>query len=539
MTDRFDVVGTGSMVVDVIHLVPRIIGPEEKLLVEASDSSPIVRRLVGGVALNHLGWARLLGLRVALFGKQAVDSDGRLLRSGMDRLGIEHDIDLGGSASSCADVFVGPKGERAIYMRRGATAELTPDDVERRFAGLLERARTFTTEVSQVPLATVRRALEIARAAGARTVVDLDLPVSEAVPALGSEAELWAVLELADVLKPAEVALGGLVSEADPALAAGELARRFGAEAVAVTLGERGAIVWADGEPSRIEAARPRVVDTTGAGDAFLGGLVAGLHLGLGWQRSAQLGNACGAACCEQVGAFPDDPERCRARVAEHLASLGGEPLELPPLERSGVARDGSALESFLETVPGELERLAARVRRSEIRAAARHIIAAEEGGARVHVSGVGKPEHVAHYVASLLSSTGTPATFLHGTEAAHGSVGQLRSGDVLVAISKSGETSELLAAVEAARNLGAWVLAVTGDARSPLGRAADQVLEARVDGEGGPLGLAPRASILASILVLQALSVELQSARGLTLEEYHQRHPAGSLGRESSRRGR
>jgi arabinose-5-phosphate isomerase len=280
-------------------------------------------------------------------------------------------------------------------------------------------------------------------------------------------------------------------------------------------------------------------VDTTGAGDAFLGGLVAGLHLGLGWQRSAQLGNACGAACCEQVGAFPDDPERCRARVAEHLASLGGEPLELPPLGRSDAARDGSALASFLETASGELGRLAARVQPSEIRAAARHIIAAEEGGARVHVCGVGKPEHVAHYVASLLSSTGTPATFLHGTEASHGSVGQLKLGDVLVAISKSGETSELLAAVEAARNLGAWVLAVTGDARSPLGRAADQVLEARVDAEGGPLGLAPRASILASILVLQALSVELQSARGLTLEEYHQRHPAGSLGRKSSRRGR
>jgi arabinose-5-phosphate isomerase len=539
VTDRFDVVGTGSMVVDVIHLVPRIIGPEEKLLVEASGSAPIVRRLVGGVALNHLGWARLLGLRVALFGKQADDEDGRLLRSGMDRLGIEHDIDLGGSASSCADVFVDSKGERAIYMRRGATAELSPGDVERRFAGLLQRARTFTTEVSQVPLATVRRALELARAAGARTVVDLDLPVTEAVPALGSEAELWAVLELADVLKPAEVALEGLASAAEPAQAAAELAGRFGAGAVAVTLGERGALVWADGETARVPSARAGVVDTTGAGDAFLGGFVAGIHLDLDWERSAQLGNACGAACCEQVGAFPDDPERCRARVAEHLSALGGAALDLPPLEPSASEAVGgsSPLEQFLDTARSELERLTSRVRPSEIRAAARHIIAAEAAGARVHLTGVGKPEHVAHYVASLLSSTGTPATFLHGTEAAHGSVGQLRPGDVLIAISKSGETPELLAAVEAARSLGAWVLALTADARSPLGRSADQVLEARVDAEGGPLGLAPRASILAEILVLQALSVELQSAKGLTREEYHRRHPAGTLGRESAPR--
>jgi arabinose-5-phosphate isomerase len=529
------------MVVDIIHLVPRIIGSDEKLLVEAEGTAPLVRRLVGGVTLNHLGWARLLGLRVALFGKQADDESGRLLRDGMDRLGIERDIDLGGSASSCADVFVGSKGERAIYMRRGATAELSPADIERRFAPLLQRARIFTTEVSQVPLATVARALEIARAAGARTVVDLDLPLPEAVPALGSEAELFSVLELADVIKPAEVALEGLVSGSEPAGAAREIARRFGSEAVAVTLGERGAVLWADGEPVRIPGARPDVVDTTGAGDAFLGGLVAGMHLGLVWEEATRLGNACGAACCEQIGAFPDDPERCRARVREHLEALGGTPLELSPFEAPAAAagEGGDALGRFLDTVPRELERLAARVDAAGIRAAARSILAAESQGGRVQLTGVGKPEHVAHYVAALLSSTGTSATFLHGTEATHGSVGQLRAGDVLVAISNSGETPELLATVEAARRLRVGIIAVTGAPGSTLGRSADQVLEARVDDEGGPLGLAPRASVLAEILVLQALSVELQGSRGFTREAYHERHPAGALGRRSASRRR
>jgi arabinose-5-phosphate isomerase len=151
-----------------------------------------------------------------------------------------------------------------------------------------------------------------------------------------------------------------------------------------------------------------------------------------------------------------------------------------------------------------------------------------------VHVSGIGKPEHVAHYAASLLSSTGTPASFLHGTEATHGSVGQLRERDVLIAISNSGETRELIDAVAGARGMGAEIIAVTGARDSSLGRAADEVLEARVGAEGGPLELAPRASVLAQALVLAALSVSLQSARGLTREQYARRHPAGALGRKA-----
>jgi arabinose-5-phosphate isomerase len=103
-----------------------------------------------------------------------------------------------------------------------------------------------------------------------------------------------------------------------------------------------------------------------------------------------------------------------------------------------------------------------------------------------------------------------------------------------VIAISNSGETRELLAAVDAARGLGAGIVAVTGNPDSSLARAADRVLLARIEREGGPLGLAPRASILAETLVLQALSVELQAARQLTRDAYHLRHPAGALGRRS-----
>jgi arabinose-5-phosphate isomerase len=161
-------------------------------------------------------------------------------------------------------------------------------------------------------------------------------------------------------------------------------------------------------------------------------------------------------------------------------------------------------------------------------------IRAAEAEGGRVHVTGIGKPEHVAHYAASLLSSTGTPATFLHGTEAVHGSAGQLLSGDVVIAISNSGETEELYRAVEVVRGLGAKLIAVTGGIHSRLARSADAVLDAGVAEEGGGLGFAPRASVAAEILVVAALSAALESERGFTREEYNARHPAGKLGEAS-----
>jgi arabinose-5-phosphate isomerase len=151
-----------------------------------------------------------------------------------------------------------------------------------------------------------------------------------------------------------------------------------------------------------------------------------------------------------------------------------------------------------------------------------------------VHVTGIGKPEHVAHYAASLFASTGTPATFLHGTEVVHGSAGQVVAGDVVVAISNSGATRELLAAVEAVRRLGARIVAVTGNVASPLARAADVVLDAGVAREGGGLGFAPRASVAAELLVLAALSAALEEETGFTRSDYHARHPAGKLGEKS-----
>jgi arabinose-5-phosphate isomerase len=196
--------------------------------------------------------------------------------------------------------------------------------------------------------------------------------------------------------------------------------------------------------------------------------------------------------------------------------------------------QDAAAGLRVLEVAAAQLAELRTRHDGSSLAEAARLIEDAEAKGGRVHVTGVGKPEHVAHYAASLLSSTGTPATFMHATEALHGSLGQLVPGDVVIAISNSGTTSECLLAVEAVRDYGGRVIAVTGGMDSPLAVAADVTLDAGVKDEGGPLGLAPRASVAAEIVVLSALGAVLQVRRGLDREDYAARHPAGALGKKA-----
>lgn len=191
-----------------------------------------------------------------------------------------------------------------------------------------------------------------------------------------------------------------------------------------------------------------------------------------------------------------------------------------------------SAYETFRDTVRSEMTRIIDECDEKELTAAAQLIWDAEAKGGRVHITGIGKPSHVANYMASLLSSTGTPTYFLHGTEAVHGSCGQLTPGDVVICISNSGETQEMKATAAAIRNNGCKVIGVTGNPASWLGQFADAHLTARALAEGGPLNRAPRVSILSECYVLQALSVILQEKRAMTPQEYVQRHPGGSLGK-------
>ncbi|MDH5307802.1 MAG: PfkB family carbohydrate kinase [Myxococcales bacterium] len=536
-TTRLDVVGIGSMVLDRVHRVARILGREEKGILRAVGNRGPVAEHVGGVVLNQLGWAAALGLRAGICGRQAADRSGRVLRAAMDRAGITRDITLEGSASSFAEIFVDDAGERAIYMAPGATSETTAAHVRRDHADFIRRAARLVTEISQLPLDAVREALRIARAAGIATAVDLDVSPGDAVPGLGDERTLDEVLRAADLLKPARRAAQQLAPEAgeDPLALARCVRARFANRAVVVTDGAAGCAIAAEDFEGFVPATPVKAVDTTGAGDAFLGGLLAALHHGLPWESAARLANSCGAACAERMGAFPDDLHAARARA---LALYAGPALPLAPLAQAAPAplagAPGAAALATLDVVLEELAALRARLGSDAFDAALALIRDARAAGARVHVTGVGKPEHVAHYAASLLSSTGVPATFLHATEAVHGSAGQLVSGDVLIAISNSGETSELRAVVEAARVMGARILGVSGAPDAWLASHADAFLDAGVQREGGALGLAPRASAAAELVVLAALSAALESELGLTRAEYHRRHPAGALGRRS-----
>ena len=150
----------------------------------------------------------------------------------------------------------------------------------------------------------------------------------------------------------------------------------------------------------------------------------------------------------------------------------------------------------------------------------------------RVIVSGIGKSGHIARKIASTMSSTGTPAYFVHPAEASHGDLGMIQSNDLLIALSYSGESAELLTIIPLIKRQGVALIAITGNARSTLARQADVHLDARVDQEACPLNLAPTASTTAALAMGDALAVSLLDARGFSSDDFARSHPGGSLGR-------
>ena len=150
----------------------------------------------------------------------------------------------------------------------------------------------------------------------------------------------------------------------------------------------------------------------------------------------------------------------------------------------------------------------------------------------RVVVSGMGKSGHVGRKIAATLASTGTPSFFVHPAEASHGDLGMVTQDDVVLALSNSGETDEILTILPVIRRLGARLLALTGSPTSTLARSADIHLNVGVPAEACPLGLAPTASTTAALVMGDALAIALLEARGFTAEDFARSHPAGALGR-------
>ena len=408
------------MVVDLFYRTPRIIRADEKILLRAHTASAAIERTqVGGLVLNHLGWARILGLKTGIFGKMGDDRNGEFLRDGMDRLGIRHHLSFDGTATAFATIFVDAHGDRAIYMARGATGELTPAEVRSRHGAFIRRANLVSTEISQLPLRTVLAILLFARTHSIPTILDVDVPPSDAIGSLGTRAELERALKLATFLKPSKAAAREIAGNGrDPLKIADAIRAKYGNRAVIITEGDKGCSIAARDVSIRVPAFKVKQVDSTGAGDAFLAGICAGLRLGLPWDKIGRLANAAGAVAVTRLGAFPSGFE-----VREEILELYAEPIALPTPRLDAEPREAAIgdssgeVEKFFDLALTELAAMRAGLNLAAISRTVEIIRTALGRGGRVHVTGVGKPEHVARYAASVFCSVGTPATFLHATE--------------------------------------------------------------------------------------------------------------------------
>ena len=203
--------------------------------------------------------------------------------------------------------------------------------------------------------------------------------------------------------------------------------------------------------------------------------------------------------------------------------------IKAAPKSVKTEGKAGNTLDLARRVLSIEADAVRALVERLDERfVAAVDLVRARKG--RVVVTGIGKSGHIARKIASTLSSTGTPAYFVHAAEASHGDLGMIASGDVVIAISYSGTSSELMGIVPLIKRRGAKLLTMTGNAASPLAREADVNLDANVAQEACPHNLAPTASTTAALALGDALAVALLDAQGFSAEDFAGSHPRGQL---------
>jgi sugar/nucleoside kinase (ribokinase family) len=299
MTQSVDVVGIGSCGVDYFAIVPRLLGAEEKISAERMEIH------AGGVTANNLTQVARLGVSTGWLGLVGDDENGRLIQKafaddGMDPSGIEV---VKGERSTMTWIPVDAEGERCIYMFPNVNGMLSVHHVATRFAPHIQKAKHFHTEASQLPLAPVKEAMRIAKEAKVRVIFDLDVaPSFFAQMGLGSPRDLCDALRMVDVLKPCKVAAREITGKSHPEEIADELLT-LGPQLVAMTQGAEGCLIATRQEKVRVPAYPVKVVDSTGAGDAFMGGLSYGLLQGWEPRRLGVFANACAALCCTKVGA--------------------------------------------------------------------------------------------------------------------------------------------------------------------------------------------------------------------------------------------
>src|SRR6185503_4709197 len=224
----------------------------------------------------------------------------------------------------------------------------------------------------------------------------------------------------------------------------------------------------------------------------------------------------------------PPAPRPCAgdSECLVHVCSIrgGGAGREIESMVMSSLEEAKRVLRVEAEAVLGMQERLGASFERA--------VEALLGCKGRVVVTGMGKSGLIGRKIASTLSSIGTPALYLHPAESGHGDLGMLAAGDVVIALSRGGETAEVLGMLPAVKRLGVPLIALTGAMASTLAREADMVLDVSVKEEACEMDLVPTSSTTAALAMGDALAVAVLKRRGLTREDYAQFHPSGSLGR-------
>ena len=207
------------------------------------------------------------------------------------------------------------------------------------------------------------------------------------------------------------------------------------------------------------------------------------------------------------------------------LHSVAAQPLTHPMLDAAALKRSA---ENVIDIETRAMAALKPRIDDNFLRACQLMF----ECPGRVVVSGMGKSGHIARKIAATLASTGTPAFFVHPGEASHGDLGMITQKDVVLALSNSGETDELLTILPVIKRQGIPLIVMTGNAASSLATMGDVHLDVSVPAEACPLNLAPTASTTAALVMGDALAIALLEARGFTDEDFARSHPAGQLGR-------
>ena len=218
-------------------------------------------------------------------------------------------------------------------------------------------------------------------------------------------------------------------------------------------------------------------------------------------------------------------------QTVRSLGDLGNNALEEESISREQLASGLNILDEIARVLDIEIEALRC-VRQNISPAFARAVEIIAECRGQVLVSGIGKSGIIGSKIAATLRSTGTPASFLHPGDALHGDVGTVREDDVLLAIGKSGESTELNALLRVIRKIGIPVIAITSNAGSAMAALSDVVVDLQIPREACPLNLAPTASTTAALAVGDAIAVALMKLKNISAEDFARHHPGGQLGK-------